>query len=138
MTTNAALFLFLGAAVISVFAFCSIVVWVNAPLRQRQARERMDLLKLLTEHPGQQAAQILEMLREEERRRAENIDRVERRNWVAGGAINMAVGAGMGVMLFVLGSHGAWSAAVIPFLIGVVLVLGGVFSFHPSALQRKD
>ena len=66
MPTNAALFLFLAAAVIAVFAFSSIVVWVSTPARERQARDRLALLKTLAEHPGEHARQVLDLLREED------------------------------------------------------------------------
>jgi hypothetical protein len=49
------LFLFLAGAVIAVFAFASIVVLVTTPARERQARDRMALLKTLAENPSEQA-----------------------------------------------------------------------------------
>jgi len=89
--TNVAMFLFLGAAVVAVFAFCSIVVWVSVPLRERQARERLALLQALAQNPGENALRVLEFLREEDARRAANRARQDRRGWVAGGLIMMAV-----------------------------------------------
>jgi hypothetical protein len=37
MPANAAMFLFLAAAVVAVFAFSSIVAWISTPARERQA-----------------------------------------------------------------------------------------------------
>jgi len=119
------MFLFLGAAVVAVFAFCSIVVWVSVPLRERQARERLALLKALAENPGENALRVLEFLREEDARRAANRAHQDRRGWIAGGLIMMAVGAGLGGMLFEIGDRGDWAVGLIPFMIGCVLVAVG-------------
>ena len=125
MPTNVAMFLFLGAAVVAVFAFCSIVVWVSVPLRERQARERLALLKALAENPGENALRVLEFLREEDARRAANRAHQDRRGWIAGGLIMMAVGAGLGGMLLEIGDRGDWAVGLIPFMIGCVLVTVG-------------
>jgi hypothetical protein len=125
MPTNVAMFLFLGAAVVAVFAFCSIVVWVSVPLRERQARERLALLQALAENPGENAMRVLEFLREEDARRAANRARQDRKSWIVGGLIMMAVGAGLGVMLLEIGDRGDWAVGLIPFMIGCVLVVVG-------------
>lgn len=135
MPTNAALFLFLAAAVIAVFAFSSIVAWVSTPARERQARDRLALLKTLAEHPGEHARQVLDLLRDEARARKK--EREEQRGWIAGGLIVIAVGVGLGVMLVILGDRGDWTVALIPFLIGCVLL--GVGALFPKAGQiRKE
>ena len=135
MPTNAALFLFLAAAVIAVFAFSSIVAWVSTPARERQARDRLALLKTLAEHPGEHARHVLDFLRDEARARKK--EREEQRGWIAGGLIVIAVGVGLGVMLVILGDRGDWTVALIPFLIGCVLL--GVGALFPKAGQiRKE
>ena len=135
MPTNAALFLFLAAAVIAVFAFSSIVAWVSTPARERQARDRLALLKTLAEHPGEHARQVLDFLRDEARARKK--EREEQKGWIAGGLIVIAVGVGLGVMLVILGDRGDWTVALIPFLIGCVLL--GVGALSPKAGQiRKE
>lgn len=135
MPTNAALFLFLATAVIAVFAFSSIVAWVSTPARERQARDRLALLKTLAEHPGEHARQVLDFLRDEARARKK--EREEQRGWIAGGLIVIAVGVGLGVMLVILGDRGDWTVALIPFLIGCVLL--GVGALFPKAGQiRKE
>jgi hypothetical protein len=135
MPTNVALFLFLGAAVVAVFAFCSIVVWVSAPLRERQARERLALLRALAENPGENALRVLEFLREEDARRAMNRARQDRKGWIVGGLIMMAVGAGLGAMLLEIGDRGDWTVGLIPFLIGCVLVTVGAL-MKPGAARQ--
>ncbi len=128
MSVTAALFLFLAAAVVAVFAFCSIVVWVSTPARERQTRDRLALLKTLAEQPGENARQIMQLLREEDEKRIERKEREERGGRILGGSILIAVGAGLGVMLAVLGDGGGvWSVGLIPFLIGCVLLAVNVF-----------
>lgn len=128
MPVNAAMFLFLAAAVVAVFAFCSIVVWVTFPARERQARDRLALLKTLAEHPGENAREVLAFLRLEDEKRAERKAREERKGWITGGLIVMAVGVALGLMVIALGDRGgAWSIALIPFLVGCVLFGVGLF-----------
>src|SRR5580704_4435313 len=112
MPTSAALFLFLATAVIAVFAFASIVVWVSTPARERQARDRLALLKTLAENPSEQARQVLDLIREEDAMRAERREREERIGWIAGGLIIIGVAIGLGVMLAVVGNRDAWTVAV--------------------------
>jgi hypothetical protein len=120
------MFLFLGAAVVAVFAFCSIVVWVSAPAAERRSRDRLTLLKTLAEHPGENTRLVIELLREEDERRLENKLRAERRGWIVGGLIVMSVGTGLALMLVALGNRGEWAAGMIPFLIGCVLFGAGL------------
>ena len=130
MPTNAALFLFLAAAVIAVFAFSSIVAWVSTPARERQARDRLALLKTLAEHPSEHARQVLDFLREEDEIRAKKKEREDQRGWIVGGLIVIAVGVGLGVMLVIPGDRGVWSVALIPFLIGCVLLGTGMLAYR--------
>jgi Flp pilus assembly protein TadB len=127
MTGNPALFLFLAAAVIAVFAFASIFVWVNGPARERQARDRLALLKTLAESPSPQAREVLDYLREEDRSRARKKEREERRGWIVGGFVLIAIGIALAVMGIALGDPKAGSVGLIPFLIGCVLL--GVAGF---------
>jgi hypothetical protein len=134
MSSGAALFLFLAAASIGLFAFLSVAVWSSAPAQERQARDRLALLKTLAEQPGENAARVLEMLmREEENKRLKKL-REERRGYMLGGLITMVVGVALAVMFFVLpGKPGAWSVSLIPFLIGCVLFGAGVTINRNSA-----
>ena len=126
MQINTTLFLFLGAAVISVFAFCSFVIWVTAPAAERRNRDRLALLKTLAENPGENTRQVIEILHEEDELRRERREREERRGWIVGGLVVMAVGVGLGTMLAVLGKGGEWSVGMIPFLIGCVIFGAGL------------
>jgi predicted permease len=138
MPTNAAMFLFLAAAVVAVFAFASIVAWISIPARERQARDRLGLLKTLAEHPGDHAIQVLDFLREEDEIRTKKRQREDQRGWIVGGLIVIAVGVGLGVMLGVLGDRGDWSVALIPLLIGCVLLGAGMFGYRTSDQAGKQ
>ena len=141
MPTNAALFLFLAAAVVAIFAFSSIVVWISTPARERQARDRLALLKTLAEHPGEHARQVLDFLREENEIRTKNTkkkERADQRGWIVGGLIVIAVAVGLGVMLGVLGDRGDWSVALIPLLIGCVLLGTGMLGYRNSDQDGKQ
>lgn len=124
MPVNAAMFLFLAAAVVAVFAFLSIAVWVNGPTHERLARERLALLRSIAESQSANAMEVLAMLRREDERRAARKARQERQGWIAGGLIVIAVGVGLGIMLIVLDTKGGntWSIAAIPLLVGCVLL----------------
>ena len=96
MPVNAALFLFLAAIVVSVFAFLSLVARVTAPSKEHQARDRFALLKTLAELSGENATRVLDILQKEDQARAARRARDERRSWVDGGVILIAVGLGLG------------------------------------------
>jgi Flp pilus assembly protein TadB len=130
MSTNAALFLFLAAAVVAIFAFSSIVAWVSTPSQERQSRDRLALLKTLAEHAGEHAKQVLDYLREEEEARARKKEREEKRGWIVGGLIVIAVGIGLGATLAAVAGRGVWTVALIPFLIGCVLLGVGALGYR--------
>ena len=124
---TSALFLFLAATVISVFAFVSITVWVTTQAEERKARDRFALLKGLAENPGENAAHVLEALREQEMRQAEKKDRDDRRGFLAGGAVCIAVGVGLSIMVASLDPKpGVWTVGLMIALIGVALVPFGL------------
>jgi hypothetical protein len=130
MPVNAALFLFLAAIVVSVFAFLSVATWVTAPSKERQARDCFALLKTLAEQPGENATRILDLLQEEDQSRAAKRAHDERRSWTEGGIILVAVGTGLAAMLLVLAGSGTWSVGLIPFLVGIAMTFVGRQKSH--------
>ena len=127
MEHNAALFLFLAATVVSTFAFVSIVAWVGTQAEERKTRDRLALLKTLAEHPSESATRVLDMMREEETRKAERKDREERRGFLAGGLVCIATGIGLSVMMVALSpNEGVWTVGLMVSLIGVALVPFGL------------
>jgi hypothetical protein len=137
MPVNAALFLFLAAIVVSVFAFLSIAVWVTAPSKERQARDRFALLKTLAEQPGENAVRILDILQKEDQARAAKRARDERRSWTDSGVILIAVGLGLAGMLLLHGDRGDWSVGLIPLLLGLAMILIGLFRNHATNKETK-
>lgn len=137
MPVNAALFLFLAAIVVSVFAFLSVAAWVNAPSKERQARDRFALLKTLAEQPGENAVRILEILQKEDQARSAKKARDERRTWTDSGIILIAIGLGLGGMFLILGDRGDWSVGLIPLLLGLATILIGLFRNRVTNKETK-
>lgn len=127
MPTNAVMLIFVAAIVVAVFAFLSIVAWVTAPAKERQARDRFALLKALAEQPGENARRVLDLLEQEDKERALKKARDERRSWLDGGIILIAIGLGLTGMLMAHGGLDDWSAGLIPFVLGLALMLIGYF-----------
>jgi hypothetical protein len=136
MIVNAALFLFLAAIVVSVFAFLSIVAWITVPAKERQARDRFALLKTLAELPGENAARVLDLLQQDDEARAARRERDERRSWTDSGIILIAVGFGLTGML-APGGHGNWSVGLIPLLLGLALIFIGLFRKPATKKETK-
>jgi len=121
------MFLFLAAIAVAVFAFLSIVTWVSAPAKERLARDRFALLKTLAEQQGENVTRVLEILQREDKERRQKQLRDERRNWIDGGVVLIAIGVGLGAMLAIVGSRaGEWSVGLIPFLLGLALLITGL------------
>jgi hypothetical protein len=137
MPVNAALFLFLAAIVVSVFAFLSVATWVTAPSKERQARDRFALLKTLAEQPGENAVRILDILQKEDQARAAKKARDERRSWTDSGIILIAIGLGLAGMLLIHGDRGDWSVGLIPLLLGLATILIGLFRNHVTNKETK-
>jgi hypothetical protein len=137
MTANAALFLFLAAIVVSVFAFLSLVAWVTAPSKERQARDRFALLKTLAELPGENAARVLDILQKEDQARTARRAHDERRSWVDGGIVLVAIGLGLAVMLMAHGDSGNWSVGLIPGLLGIAMILIGILRKQTTHKETK-
>jgi hypothetical protein len=137
MPVNAALFLFLAAIVVSVFAFLSVAAWVTAPSKERQARDRFALLKTLAEQPGENAVRILDILQKEDQARAAKKARDERRSWTDSGIILIAIGLGLAGMLLIHGDRGDWSVGLIPLLLGLATILIGLFRNHVTNKETK-
>jgi hypothetical protein len=104
-----------------------VAAWVGTQASERKERDRFALLKAVAEQPSENAARVLELLREHDRARAERKEREERRGYLVGGATTIAVGIGLAVMLQALSAKDAvWTVALIPGLIGVVLTGAGL------------
>ncbi len=127
MQPNAAMFLFIAAVVVAVFAFLSIAVWTGAQSQERKARDRYALLKALAEQPGENALRVLETLREQEGEERLRKDSEEQRGFVVGGLSSIAAGVGISAMVWTMTAKpGTWTVGLIPLLVGVVLTAAGL------------
>jgi len=126
MTLFWPLFLFLTATVVAVFTFVSVAHWVGAQSRERQARDRYALLKALAEMPGENARRILDVIVEQDLRKAIK-DRSEQ---LMGGLITLAVGASLSIMLATLSHNepGVWTVGLIPASVGASLIVFNLFA----------
>ena len=98
-------FLFLAAGAVGLFAYLSVAHWVDASARDRQARDRLALLRRMAEQSPESAQSVLEQLRQEEaiaREHQQKEARKSRRNGMQTGAILIALGIGFGVMFAVV------------------------------------
>jgi hypothetical protein len=127
MNKEVAQFLFLAAGAVALFAFLSAASWAGAQASYRKQRDRYALLKALAEHPSDNAARVLEMLRadEEQGRRRREVE--ERRGHVMGGLVCVAVGIGLMIMLnSVADKDGTWTVGLIPLLVGLAVLPFGL------------
>jgi Flp pilus assembly protein TadB len=104
---------------IAVFAFVSVAVWTDNRRKEREAFYRSELLRKLAEVTPEQAQQLREGMREDEA----NQQRRLREGLKLAGVIVTLVGLGIGAMLAVLGSGHAWAAGLVPFAVGVALLV---------------
>jgi hypothetical protein len=121
----AAMFGFLAVASEALFSFLSVMSWLGMRTAERLARDRFSMMKALLDHPGEQGERVLAAWREQELRKEEQ----DRRGRVVGGAVVVAVGVSLSVMMTVLGDRdsGAWVVGLIPLSIGAVIALFGIF-----------
>ena len=122
------LFIFLSIVMVMTFSLVSIVTWLDARRREREAFYRSEMVKKIAEAQGGDAA--LAFLREEQRIATQRVRDGQR----LGGFITLAVGIGM--MIFMAGIvHGGgpvWLVGAIPALVGVALLV------HARSSGRAD
>ena len=103
------------------FAFLSVVGWAQQKRREREAFYRHEVLKKLIEQGGAAGGQqVLEVMRRE----VELRDRQRREARILGGLITAVLGASLMVLLSTLvPGGGVWTAGLIPFSVGAVILL---------------
>jgi len=122
-----AMVVMIAAAVVAFFAFLSISTWTAAQSRERRDRDRYALLKAVAEQPGDNAQRVLEALRDQERQEAVRKQQEERRGYLVGGLVLLAVGTGLSVMLAAISEEPhMWTVGLIMLLIGLVLTAVGM------------
>jgi hypothetical protein len=119
---NAPLYFFLAAAVVAVFTFMSVAVWIGARSGERRSRDRAALLRSIAEQPSENARLVLEHLREQDARRERQARWQEQKGTLQGGLIMVAIGLALAIMMEAMAPRtGAWAVGMIPLLIGVAL-----------------
>jgi hypothetical protein len=107
-------------ALIAVFSFVSVAAWAEQRTKEREVFYRSEVFKKLADSSGEQAQQVLAMMREQERAAEER----RREGLRLGGVVVTMVGVGLAVMLAVLSpDNGAWAIGLIPLLVGVALLV---------------
>lgn len=104
------------------FAFISVVVWIAAREKEREAHYRDEMSRKIAE--AGDAGPILEYVRENARADAAQMRTKAR----VAGLINMAVGVGLMIFLYALVAGApVYLVGLIPLLIGVVLLIYSEF-----------
>jgi hypothetical protein len=132
---NAAVFFFLAAASIALFSFLVATHWIDVRAAERRTLERFALLRKLAEMPSESVQRLIELVREDdaqeqvrERQRKEEARREE----LKGGAILIATGIGVSIMVASLtGNRPLWTVGLIPAVIGVVVFAFAYFNAGP-------
>jgi len=124
-----AMWAFLAVGAIALFGiFLPISTWMEARRKEREAYYRAETIRRIAEASGEGAKAAIELLHEEERLR--QIRKLE--GMKVGGLVTLAVGIGLGCMLWVLpGAHGDYAVGLIPGLIGVAQLVYVFFLAGP-------
>jgi hypothetical protein len=122
---DVSVFFFLAAASIAFFSFLIATRWIEVRAAERRARDRFALLRKLAEQPADSVQRVLDLVREDdarERQRERQRKERERREDLKGGAILMATGIGLALMLaMVVTNRPLWTIGFIPALVGVIV-----------------
>ena len=110
-----------SVVMICIFTFVSIKAWAEQRRKEREAFYRSEVLKKLAESTGEQAQQVLDLMREQDRAK----DRHRRSGLKLGGLIVTGVGIGL-IGMFALitpNENHEWAIGLIPLLIGLAMLL---------------
>ena len=127
---NFGLWMFLSIGAVCLFVvFIPLVSWIDSRRKEREAFYKADTIRRLAESSGEGAKAAMELMREEERQK--RIKMFE--GLKIGGLINIAVGLGLGIMLYSLvGTHDSpYLVGLIPGLIGVAMLVYVFFLAEP-------
>jgi hypothetical protein len=125
-----AVFFFLSAASIAFFGFLVATHWIDTRAVEQRTRDRVALLRKIADQPAESARIVVDLLREEDARveqRARWKRQKARRDDMQGGAILIAAGLGVSIMLTAVAPR-LWTIGLIPAFIGVIVFAFAYFS----------
>jgi len=109
---------------IALFSFLAVASWSDARRRERETYYKSETLKKIAESSGEGAKAAIELIREQEK----SAVRRRREGMKLGGLITAVVGIGVMALLHgLVRDEPVYLAGLIPFLVGVVLMLYGFF-----------
>jgi len=104
---------------VSLFTFLVFATWFGTRQKEREAFYKAETLRRVTESSGEGAKAAIDLLREEER-----LKRIKAREGVKiGGVVNIGVGIGLVIFLWMLVGPKIAFCGLIPGLVGVALLI---------------
>jgi hypothetical protein len=116
------MWIFLAVGAISLFGiFLPIATWIDHRGKEREAFYKAEMLRRITEAPGEGGQAVVQLLRTEERIKAVKV----RENLKMSGIIN--VGVGIGLLIFLRALIGAnvpvYLCGLLPLFIGAAMII---------------
>ena len=110
--------------VVAVFTFVAIAVWSDNRRKERETFHRHETYRRILEQPGESAADVLALMRQEEaQRQRQKIEGIR-----LGGMITTVVGIAVMIFFYFLtDEEPVFLIGIIPLLIGLVLTIYGFF-----------
>ena len=115
------------ASVVSVFTFLVFAVWFGTRQKEREAYYKAETLRRITEASGDGAKAAIDLLREEERLKRTNA----REGIKIGGVVNVGVGIGLVIFLWMLIGPKVALCGLIPGFVGVALLVYAYYLATP-------
>lgn len=128
---HTAVFFFLAAASIAFFGFLVATHWIDTRAAERKMRDRLALLRKIADQPTETTRLVIDLLREEDARQEQRARRKlqkARRDDMQGGAMLVAAGIGVSIMLSALAPPRIWTVGFIPAFIGVIVFAFAFFN----------
>ncbi len=111
---------------VCLFTFLVFAIWFGTRQKERAAFYRSETLRRISESSGEGAKAAIDLLREEER-----LKRIKAREGVKiGGVVNVGVGIGLVIFLWMLVGPKVALCGLIPGLVGVALL---VYNYYMAA-----
>jgi hypothetical protein len=116
------------AIILVVFAFVSVLHWIDSQRKERDAFYKAETIRRVTEASGEGAKAAIELMRQDER-----LKRIKAREGIKiGGLVNIGVGAGLLIFLHgLLPGTAIYLCGAIPGLIGVGFLVYVFFLASP-------